>query len=206
MRRILVTYILMILTAASGHARIGEDSAQSVTYGIEWGYMPSFFSSHDYYFFDPDGYFRVYESGYGAGYFTNAEVNLHVGWNIGSRWNLSLHSGYAGAADFSPVIPITLRATRFWGDNHLADRWFTFGELGSGLVIKEKPQEIAACKFGGGYRLSLSKDTKMDFIAALRALYTHPEVVHYGKTIDKELLIRNDGYVGSLYFGISLTF
>ena len=101
---------------------------------------------------------------------------------------------------------MSLRITRYWGDDHISDRWLTFAECGSGISIKKRPQEIFSGKVGGGYRISLSRFTKLDFIAAFRMLYTHPDISYYGYEITQELINRNDGYVGALFFGLSLTF
>jgi hypothetical protein len=204
MRKLLLTYFLLLCAGGYIHGR--EDDLPGLTYGVEWGYMPALYSAHHYNFFDPYNYFRVYGRDAGMTYCTNAEVNMHIGYNLNRYWNLSFRAGYAGAAEFTPVIPLTLRATRLLGDNHLIDRWFTFGEIGSGIIIKERPEEIWTVKAGGGYRVSLSRNTKMDFIAAIRFLYMHPEIIHYDAPILSEYINRNDGYVGSLFLGISLTF
>ena len=201
MKRGLLTYILIIAAFISARGT----GMPEITFGAEWGYMPSLFYGHHYNFFDPDG-FRVDDKDTSFGYFTNGEVTLHVGYNFNEYWNLSFHTGYSGAGSFAPVVPMSLRITRYWGDNHLSDRWLTFAECGSGISIKKRPQEIFTGKVGGGYRLSLSRFTKLDFIAAFRMLYTHPDIMHYGYEIDRIWTNRNDGHVGSLFFGLSLTF
>ena len=201
MKRGLMTYILLISTLVSARG----EGMPGVTFGAEWGYMPVLFSGHHYYFFDPDG-FRVDDKDTAFGYFTNGEVTLHVGYNFNEYWNLSFHTGYSGAGYFNPVVPMSLRITRYLGDDHLSDRWFTFFEGGSGISLNKRPQEIFNGKIGGGYRMSLSRFTKLDFIAAFRMLYTHPDIVYYGYEISRELTNRNDGHVGSFFFGLSLTF
>lgn len=201
MKRGLLTYILLLTAFVSARGV----SMPKITFGAEWGYMPALFSGHHHNFFDPDG-FRVDDKNTAFGYFTNGEVTLHAGYNFNEYWNLAFHTGYSGAGDFAPVVPISLRITRYLGCNHLSDRWFTFLEGGSGISIKEHPQEIFCGKIGGGYRISLSRLTKLDFIAAFRMLYTHPDIMYYGYEISRELTNRNDGHVGSLFFGLSLTF
>ena len=79
-------------------------------------------------------------------------------------------------------------------------------DIGSGINVKENPQAIATAKIGGGYRLSLSRLTKLDFIMAFKMIYTHPDVLYYGHQIASEHINSNDAYVGSLDLGISLTF
>lgn len=205
MKRGLVTYILLLAYCVTSWGQGHSSSLPKVTFGAEWGYMASFLSGYHYNFFDPDG-FRVDKNDISAGYYNNGEVTFHVGYNIDHRWNLSLHAGYSGAGGFEPTIPISLRMTRYWGESHLADRWFTLFDLGSGICLKESPQETVSCKLGGGYRISLSRVTKLDFLAAFKALYTHPDIKYYGESIEGRWINRNDGYVGSLFVGISLTF
>lgn len=182
-----------------------ETSLPEITFGAEWSYMASFVSGYHYNFFDPDG-FRVDTRDMKAGYRNNGEMSLHIGYNLSPRWNISLHAGYSGNGDYEPVIPISIRVTRYWGEDHLADRWFTMMDAGSGICLTKYPQEIISCRLGGGYRLSLSRVTKLDFLAAFRVLYTHPEITYFGTDIGHKWINRNDGYVGSLSVGISLTF
>ena len=54
--------------------------------------------------------------------------------------------------------------------------------------------------------MALSRVTKLDFLAAFKLLYTHPEIKYYGQLIDSKWINRNNGYIGSLFIGISLTF
>lgn len=201
MKRGLLTYILLIAAFVTSRGEV----MPKVTFGAEWGYMPALFSGYHYNFFDPDG-FRVDDKDSSLGYFTNGEVTLHAGYNFNEYWNLAFHTGYSGAGDFAPVVPMALRITRYWGGNHMSDRWLTFLECGSGISIKSSPQEIFTGKIGGGYRMSLSRFTKLDFIAAFRLLYTHPDITYYEFEIAREWTNRNDGYVGALFFGLSLTF
>lgn len=205
MKRGLLTYILVFAACIVSWGQGREATLLKITFGAEWGYMASFLSGHHYNFFDPDG-FRVDSQEMSACYFNNGEVTFHVGYNFNHKWNLSLHTGYSGAGDFEPTIPISLRMTRYWGENHLADRWFTLLDVGSGITLKKSPQETVSCKLGGGYRISLSRVTKLDFLAAFKLLYTHPEIMYYGEIIDHKWINRSNGYVGSLFFGISLTF
>lgn len=198
-------YILIFSCCMMSWGKSHNASLPKLTFGAEWGYMPSFISGYHYNFFDPDG-FRVDKKDISAEYHTNGEVTAHVGYNLNKKWNLSLHAGYSGAGGYEPVIPISLRMTRFWGDDHLTDRWFTLLDLGSGICLKENPQEIITCKLGGGYRFSLSRTSKLDLLATLRMLSTHPKIMNYGEFIGMKWINRNNGYVGSLFIGISLTF
>ena len=96
--------------------------------------------------------------------------------------------------------------TRYFGDNPLKDRWFAYLDIGSGISIKECPQELLSGKAGGGYRFTMSRFTKLDLLAAIRFMHTHPDVDYYGEIILKEKVNRNIGYIVSASLGIGITF
>ena len=192
-----------IIPAVGGNTK---DDVSKFTFGAEWGYSAAFhYGSHCNYF-DPVEGFRIDSSEGGFCLHPQAEVYLHAGYNFNTRWNLSAYAGITGVGSYHNAIPISIRATRYFGDNALNDRWFAFGDIGSGISIKSTPQEIAAFKIGGGYRLSLSRCAKLDFLAALRLIYTHPDIIHYGDIVELTYINHNVAYVCSLSFGISLTF
>ena len=176
-----------------------------VSFGVEWGYIASFYNGHHNYFIAPEGY-RVEDKNSKAIFCSNGEVNLHAGCNLNAKWNMSLYVGYAGIGDYHTGLPVSLRMTRYFGADPMADRWFAYCDLGSGISFKEHPQELLTGKIGGGYRLSMSRYTKLDFIAALRFVHTHPDVYHYNETIEKHSINRNSGYLISASFGIGITF
>ena len=190
---------------ASGKDRASADGLQKLTYGVEWNYACTFFSGYHYNFFAPEGH-REFPKESRFRYYTNGDAMVHVGYNINSDWNISLFMGYTAIADFHPAIPVSIRATRYFGKDHMADRWFAFWDIGSGICFKKKPQEIVAGKIGGGYRISLSRNTKLDFLASVRMTYTHPQVYFDGIPIDMQWVNRNNAYVGAISFGIGLTF
>jgi hypothetical protein len=65
---------------------------------------------------------------------------------------------------------------------------------------------ILTGKAGCGYRLSLSRDTKLDFIAAWRILLTHPDIYYYGMEVSPGRINRNNAYISAISFGIALSF
>lgn len=176
-----------------------------VTFGVEWSYLGTAPYKTHFNFFSDDGYRRNINERH-TRYFNNAEVLLHVGYNFNSHWNLSFYSGLTGMADIHNAVPLSLRATYAFGNDPLKDRWFTFMDLGTGFSIKKEPQEIYTGKFGGGYRISLSRNTKLDFIAAFRLAYTHPDIVFDDSYIALEWINSNEALLGSLCLGMALTF
>lgn len=204
MKRGLLTYILLIccLTAA-GRTRNADLS--KITFGAEGSYHATIYSFKYQYFISPEG-FREESLANEFKYITNNEIDLHAGYNFNQYWNLSLYICYTGLSHYHRAIPITLRATRYFKDDPLKDRWFAFIDAGSGICLKKRPQEIICGKIGGGYRMSLSKYTKLDFIMSLRTVYTHPDVVYYDVNLTPEKIFRNYGFASSLSVGIGLTF
>jgi hypothetical protein len=114
--------------------------------------------------------------------------------------------GVSAIEDYHHTLPVSIRLTRYYGDDHMKDRWFSFIDLGSGISIKEHPQAILTGKAGGGYRISLSRDTKLDFNMALRTVLTHPDIIYYGEMIKPDRINRNNAYVSAVSIGMSLTF
>lgn len=201
-KTLLILLAITCLTNASAHVKADYPR---FTFGAEWGYVATIQSGHHHNFFSPDG-FRVDDRGNVFKYHSNADVYIHAGYNFNSNWNLSLYIGYAGVDDLQKVMPLSLRATHYFGIDPEADRWFAFWDIGSGICFKKKPQEIVAGKIGGGYRISLSRNTKLDFLASVRMTYTHPQVYFDGIPIDMQWVNRNNAYVGAISFGIGLTF
>ena len=73
-------------------------------------------------------------------------------------------------------------------------------------VVNSLTQELATAKLGAGYRISLSRDTKLDFIAAVRLTHTHPQIIDEGDLITLEWTNRNSAFLAAVSVGMSLTF
>ena len=194
----------MILTILSISASAKKD-VSDITFGAEWSYVATSFAKYHYNFFTSEGY-RFNVHGDDSGWYNNGEVLLHIGTDLNDYWNISAYAGVSGLANYHNSIPISLRLTRYYGDNPLNDRWFSFVDAGSGMTIKIPVQAIASVKLGGGYRLSLTQDSKIDIIAALKGTYTQPQIYYDGEYIDSRYTNRNDAYLLSGLVGISLTF
>lgn len=205
MKKILILAILPLLSFGVEAKESISSSYKKLTFGAEWSYISSFHYKIHHNFFSEEGY-RVDLNQRGFDYESNGEVLLHCGYNFNHIWNLSLYSGFVGIYDIGNTIPFSLRLTRYFNEDRLGDRWLCFLDAGSGVCLKKNPQMTACLKLGGGYRISLSRTTKMDFIMAYRASLTHPEIVFDGKGIPYDKINRNNAYVSALSFGISLSF
>ena len=203
MKKILV--ILLILFSFNNFVNAQKDRFSKYTFGVEWGYVATFQSGYRYIFFPPEGY-RVDVRDNSFGLQNNADLYIHSGVNLSSSWNLSLYAGYAGVGDIHKVLPVSIRATRYFGKDPLSDRWFAFSDLGSGICFKRPVQEILTGKIGGGYRMSLSSYSKLDFIISARMTYTHQQITYDQEVISQEMVRRNNAYVSALSLGLGLTF
>lgn len=203
MKKILL--ILMIISAFTTNSNAQETAFPRITFGAEWSYIATLQSGWHHNFFSPEGY-RVDDADNEFIYHSNAEAYLHAGYNVSRNWNIALYIGMTGISDLHKAIPASIRGTYYIGGDPSRDRWFTYIDLGSGICLKNPPQEILTGKIGGGYRMSLSRNTKLDFIAALRMTYTHPEVRYDGEVIPMQKVNRNNAYLSSILFGIGLTF
>lgn len=200
--------IFLIFSIFNNHVNAQEAEGErypDFTFGLEWGYIGTFYCMTHYNFFAPEG-FRVDEKAEWTGYISNADMYMHFGWNLSPVWNLSLYIGYAGIGEFHDSIPVSIRGTRYFGQDMMEDRWFAFVDAGSGLCLKTPLQEIFSGKIGGGYQLSLSRDTKLNFMLSFRTTYTHP-VIHYeNNRIQMSQTNRNNALTGALSIGMGLAF
>ena len=205
MKRGLTIITMLFLLGLSAAGKSPSRVSPRITFGCQWDYCATFLTGVNQYFFAPEG-FREQTRGNHATYISNGESAVNVGYNFNDNWNLALYIGYTALGKYHRAVPVSLRTTRFFGNDALKDRWFSFIDLGSGVSIKSHPQEIFTGKIGGGYRMSLSRYAKLDFILSLRAIYTHPELIYYNEIIQDKDISRNYGYVCSLCFGIGVTF
>ena len=203
MKKILA--ILLTLISFNNFVNAQKDRFSKYTFGVEWGYVATFQSGYRYICLPPEGY-RVDVRDNSFGLQNNADLYIHSGVNLSRSWNLSLYAGYAGVGDIHKVLPVSIRATRYFGKDPLSDRWFAFTDLGSGICFKRPVQEILTGKIGGGYRMSLSRYSKLDFIISARMTYTHPQITYDQEVISQEMVRRNNAYVSALSLGLGLTF
>jgi hypothetical protein len=183
----------------------GNGHGKRFTCGAEWNYVMTLQSGFHYNYFSTEG-FRVDERGNDFLYYSNGDVYFHAGYDLDERWNLSMYLGYAGVHNIHAVIPVSIRGTRYFNPNPMGDRWFAFTDLGSGICVKEQPQEILVARLGGGYSLALSRFTRLEFICSARITYTHPQVYDQGDVIRLNKTNRNNAYVSALSLGLGITF
>lgn len=175
------------------------------TFGAEWSYVGTFHYSTMFNYFNTDGY-RENTSSDRFGYWNNGEVLLHVGYNMREDWSLSVYVGATGLGEFHRAIPFSVRVTHLFKRYPMTDTWLAFADLGTGISLKHEPQEIVTGKIGGGYRINLSPGTKLDFIAAMRLAYTHPQIMDGDDMITLKWTNRNIAFIQSFSLGMSIIF
>lgn len=199
-RSCMIFLLILSLSAAAGNREMPR-----FTYGVEWSYIAFIHHGLHNNFYAPDGY-RVDENSSDIRSGLNAEASIHAGYNISDRWNLSVFLGYMGISGMHNAIPVSIRGTHYFRKNTNGDRWFAFTDLGSGVCLTSRPQEILTAKIGAGYRIPLSRRVKLDLKADARIIYTHPEVIYYNDTIHWDSVNRNNAYLSGISVGIGLTF
>jgi hypothetical protein len=202
-RFILILLIFCIFNNNVKAQNEGGETYPKYTFGLEWGYVASMSTLYHYNFHAPEG-FRVDEKGMAWGCRSNADVYLNIGWNIDPAWNLALYIGYAGVGDLHNAIPVSIRGTRYFGSDPMQDRWFVFADAGSGICLKTPVQEIATAKIGGGYHISLSRDTKLNLLFSVRSTYTHPSIYYDGSRIPMNRTNRNNAVVSAVSIGLGI--
>lgn len=202
---ILISLILCLFNNNVNAQDKGGETYPKLTFGLEWGYIASMTTFYHYNFYAPEG-FRVDEKGLLWGCMSSADVYLNVGWNINPVWNLALYLGYTGVGEMHKALPVSIRGTRYFKANTPQDRWFVFADGGSGICLKTPVQEILTGKIGGGYQMSLSRDTKLNFLFSARGTFTHPSVYYDGSRIPMNRTNRNNAVVGAVSIGLGLTF
>lgn len=202
MKKLIIILLTGLASSIATHA-LEKSARQRFSWGVDWSYSAVFFSGHHYNFYAPEG-FRVDTRENGFGYMTNGEFHFHAGYDLNPFWNIAAYAGFAGASALHHIVPVSLRITRFFEHDETNDRWFTFIDAGSGICLKAPVQEIFTGRIGGGYRISLSERTKLDFVASVHAIYTHPEIYYFGERINMNRINRNNSYIGSVSLGIAL--
>lgn len=206
MKRLLLilSALLLLSDVIVGRERV-EDKSCRMTFGAEWSYIASFHCGIHHNFFSEEGY-RVDLNHTSFGYKSNGDVYLHAGIELHRKWNISMYTGLAGVYDIGKIIPISLRATRYFKSNQMGDRWFSFLDAGTGVCIKKEPQAALVGKLGGGYRIALSEVSNLDFVFAYRVTLTHPEIVFDDYKVPINMTNRNNAYISAISIGISLSF
>ena len=178
------------------------------TFGAETSYVLTFMNYSHFNFISADGDRRD-ERYTTFNVFNNGQILVHAGVNVSKNVNLAVYTGYGGVYKEERMIPLSLRATWLVGDDPAKNRWLVFCSAGTGFNDFDKPSKLSAeARIGGGYRISLNRVAKLDFLAGFQETYTHPLAYESdaGDYVPAERLRRNEAWFGALTFGLALVF
>ncbi len=198
----------MSLTAFAGDMQ--RRSFSRLTFGVEGSFVGTFLSYRHSNFISNYGY-RIDRKTYRHKFHGNGEILLHIGCNISPSVNLSLYSGYSGACKDGRIFPLDLRLTWFPSNKADKDRWFAFLDAGPALKKAGKESSLAGTgKLGGGYRISITRSVKLDFLVSLRQVFMKDMIVKTdmaeNQYIDENRIRRNNTAYTAITFGIGLAF
>lgn len=202
---------LLLFFSVSSLCAEGAEKQRSYTrftFGVESSYVLTFLNYSHFNFISADGDRRD-ERYTTMNVFNNGQILLHAGVNMSENLNLSLYAGYSGVYRHERMIPLSLRLSWYSGKDPMADRWILFCSAGTGFNDFEVPVRLSAeGRLGGGYRISLNRAAKLDFLVAWQGTYTHPSAYESdaGDYVPPERLRRNDALFGAVTFGIALVF
>ena len=185
--------VFAISAAASGPSR-------EFVYGVEWGSGLTFHTYHIYNYVREDGT-RMQGNDFQFVTNLNASLLFKAGYDFGSRWNLSLVTGYDGINDRFRVIPLGFRGTCFFREGQRDSRPFLFAEPGAGL-FSSSDKYAFYLRVGYGKRFNLSPGTDLDFSVCYRLTHSCPKLIDPDDEIIDRLFSNN---ILTGFFGVSMS-
>ncbi len=174
------------------------------TYGVEWSYSATFGNIRHHNYTSPTG--RVDVRGMSLKFVNNGFALGHVGLNCGRHLNMSVYGGYGSIYTDTRVFPLSLRGTWLFGDSSaMARRWLAY--LDGGCLFREGGGDPGAiAKLGGGYRISLSRTTKLDLMVAYQFAYSDLTIYDdYGYEVPESRIRCNNNFLNSINLSIGIT-
>ena len=209
MKRVLASILLTVMSFSFLQASETRRDFPRITFGAEGNFILTAATWRHFNYVADAGY-RVNIKGYDYSPVFNGQILANIGCNISGRVNLSLYSGYGGIYRKKTAVPLMLRVTYFWGKDPLAHRWFSCADTGVVTDGLEFSTAAPCGRLGGGYRLSLSRSVKLDFLVTYQRLSDHPEVTELVDGTETPVtggrLRRSDVLINAVTFGIALNF
>ena len=201
-----------LFPAYAGNSLSGENPGKRdfprFTFGVETSYVLTFLNYSHFNFISIDGG-RRNERTLTASALSNGQILLSGGVNISSKLNLSIYTGYSGVYLRERMVPLSLRMSWYSGDDPMKNRWIAFCGLGAGFNDFRNFSKVSAeGKLGCGYRVSLNRSAKLDFLLAFQEIFTHPKAYESdaGNYVPAERLRRNNAFISAFTFGFALVF
>lgn len=203
-----VIFFLAMLPASGGNRGTARDFPR-FTFGIEGNCTVTFGTYYHYNFISADGY-RINARGYDGSAACNGQLLANAGCNLNRNLNLSVYFGFGGIRRKETALPLSLRLTAYFGKDPTAGRCFAFADGGAAIGTDRKTKLSPAGKLGAGYRVSLTRSTKLDFLIACQMIYSHPDVSEsidgMASDVPPERIRRNNILINGITFGIGLNF
>ena len=200
MKKIALTIACMaifILPAAS------MEPGKRPVLGVEWAFGLTFHTFHTYNYLRADGT-RIQGSDHQFITNLNASILFKGGYDLGTRWNISVITGYEGINDRFRIIPLGTRGTYFFGNGQNKDGSFIFIEPGTTL-FSSADNWVFYMRLGFGKRFELSPATVFDISLFYRLTHSCPELVDPDQEI-VDRLFSNNILTGFLGINMSLNF
>ena len=164
--------------------------------GVEWGYTQCLYHSRNYNFISEEGY-RIYEKNSSFYAHANAQILASLGYRLSDQVTLAFYSGYIGVGEQNRLIPALLRASYFPSTDS-EDGLFAYVQGGTAWHVHSTQGRMAWLgTLGGGYRLRLSTDTRLDLLVGLKYLHDHPSIPNPegpGNVPEHNIRMNNAGY------------
>lgn len=204
--------LLTVIISAALNAAAGEMPKRdfpAFTFGAEGSFILTAASYSHFNYIAADGY-RVDRKGLDCSPSANGELLLNAGYNIDRHLNIALFFGISGISRGESVLPLSLRLTYLFGNDPLKSRWFSFIDGGTGISIGTGARFSPLARVGAGYRVSLTRSAKLDFILSLRSIYTRPQISEFSDgdmvSVPDERIRRSQAFHNAVTFGIGLNF
>ncbi len=209
MRRLVPAIMLLTCCLSLCGKGRAERAYPRFTFGVEGDYAMTLLGAYHYNYIAEEGD-RINLRGVTSSFISNGQILLNAGVNVSPKVNISVECGWCGVYREVRIIPFLLRGTWFSGRDPMRNRWLAYVSVGGGVNDDaEKLDRLSAiAKAGGGYRVSLNRFAKLDFLFSLHGTFAHPRTYRnaQGSVVSGNALRRSDAYVGAVTFGIGLTF
>lgn len=198
---ILLSAFICITAAASSP----KNDFPRITFGIEWGYSATVFTSYHFNYICSEGY-RLDNEGRDFIYHSNGDIIGTFGVNILDWLRIGLFSGYEGISEDRRIIPVGAKLT-VCPDGYIENGvLFRIGG-GMGISPRDRAMTTSFGIVGFGYHVALTRESSIDFILGYKAYIDHPPVEDIdGGYVSERDTRKNIATYHALNFSISLNF
>lgn len=205
MRKRLTFIILSAFICIGASASSPKNAFPRITFGLEWGYSSTIFTSYHFNYICSDGY-RLDNEGRKFMYHSNADILGTFGANVTDWLHVGVFSGYEGITEKRRMVPIGAKVTlspRGYSSNGL----FIRAGGGIGIIPGDHAITTSFGLAGAGYHVALTRDTSVDFILGYKVYVDHPPIEDIeGGYVSERNTRKNIATYHALNFSIALNF